>query len=248
MPSLRQKLRRKQILGFLAQLFFQGVVVLAPIGVTVWVVVSLFNWVDNFLPNLLNVLFPVQFAAVNGQIPKVTGLGFLVAMALVLVVGWLSSLFFVERLVSIFDKVLEKTPGIKIIYSSVKDFLEAFAGNKKKFDQPILVNVDATDVWRIGFITQNDSAHFGLADFVTVYVPHSYAISGITYIVAPTRIKKLPKGIGAAEAMKYVVSGGVTTMDEQEEEEKDAVHLSMGSKEPSMGSKDPLIEQNNNSF
>ena len=241
MPSLRQKLNRKQILGIMAQLFFQGVVVLAPIGVTVWVVVSLFNWVDNFLPNLLNVLFPVQFAAVNGQIPKVTGLGFLVAMALVLVVGWLSSLFFVERLVSIFDKVLEKTPGIKIIYSSVKDFLEAFAGNKKKFDQPILVNVDATDVWRIGFITQNDSAHFGLADFVTVYVPHSYAISGITYIVAPTRIKKLPKGIGAAEAMKYVVSGGVTTMDEQEEEEKDAVHLSMGSKELSMGTKEPSM-------
>jgi len=203
----------------MAQLFFQGVVVLAPIGVTVWVVVSLFNWVDNFLPNLLNVLFPLQFAAVNGQIPKVTGLGFLVALLLVLVVGWLSSLFFVERLVSVFDKVLEKTPGIKIIYSSVKDFLEAFAGNKKKFDQPILVNVDATDVWRIGFITQNDSAHFGLADFVTVYVPHSYAISGITYIVPPTRIKKLPKGLGAAEAMKYVVSGGVTTMDEQAEQE-----------------------------
>ena len=55
MPSLRQKLNRKQILGFMAQLFFQGVVVLAPIGVTVWVVVSLFNWVDNFLPNLLNI-------------------------------------------------------------------------------------------------------------------------------------------------------------------------------------------------
>jgi uncharacterized membrane protein len=200
----------------MAQLFFQGVVVLAPIGVTVWVVVSLFNWVDNFLPNLLNVLFPIQFAEVNGQIPKVTGLGFLVALLLVLIVGWLSSLFFVERLVSVFDKVLEKTPGIKIIYSSVKDFLEAFAGNKKKFDQPILVNVDATDVWRIGFITQNDSAHFGLENFVTVYVPHSYAISGITYIVPPTRIKKLPKGLGAAEAMKYVVSGGVTTMDEQE--------------------------------
>jgi uncharacterized membrane protein len=122
MASLRQKFNRKQILGFMAQLFFQGVVVLAPIGVTVWVVVSLFNWVDNFLPNLLNVLFPIQFAEVNGQIPKVTGLGFLVALLLVLIVGWLSSLFFVERLVSVFDKVLEKTPGIKIIYSSVKDF------------------------------------------------------------------------------------------------------------------------------
>jgi uncharacterized membrane protein len=214
MPSLREKTTKKAIFAAFAQLFFQGVVVLAPIGVTVWVIVSLFNWVDNFLPNLLNILFPVQFAAVNGQIPKVTGLGFVVVIALVLIVGWLSSLYFMERLVSVFDKVLERTPGIKIIYSSVKDFLEAFAGNKKKFDQPVLVNVDSVDVWRIGFITQENSEHFGMNEFVTVYVPHSYAISGITYIVSPTRIKKLPKNIGAAEAMKYVVSGGVTTIDE----------------------------------
>ena len=157
---------------------------------------------------------------VDGKIPKVTGLGFVVAIGLVLLVGWLSSLFFVERLVSVFDKVLEKTPGIKIIYSSVKDFLEAFAGNKKKFDQPVLVNVDGADVWRVGFITQESTDHFGLAEHLTVYVPHSYAISGITYMVPVSKIKKLPKGVSAGEAMKYVVSGGVTTMDE--EEEKDA--------------------------
>ena len=216
MPSLRQQVIRKKILSSVAQLFFQGVVVLAPIGVTIWVVVSLFNWVDNFLPNLLNFIFPLQFAEVDGQIPKVTGLGFVVAITLVLFIGWLSSLFFVERLMSVFDKILEKTPGVKIIYSSVKDFLEAFAGNKKKFDQPVLVNVDATDVWRIGFITQKNTEHFGLKDFVTVYVPHSYAISGITYIVSADRIKKMPKGVNASEAMKYVVSGGVTTVDDAE--------------------------------
>jgi len=214
MPSLRQKVIQKRILSTFAQWFFQGVVVLAPIGVTIWVIVSLFNWVDNFLPNLLNFLFPVQFASVNGQIPKVTGLGFIVALTLVVLVGWLSSLFFVERLVAVFDKILEKTPGVKIIYSVVKDFLEAFAGNKKKFDQPVLVNVDANEVWRVGFITQQNTEHFGLKEYVTVYVPHSYAISGITYIVPPERIKKLPKGVHAAEAMKYVVSGGVTTVEE----------------------------------
>ena len=218
MPSLRQQIIRKKILSSVAQLFFQGVVVLAPIGVTIWVVVSLFNWVDNFLPNLLNFIFPLQFAEVDGQIPKVTGLGFVVAITLVLFIGWLSSLFFIERLMSIFDKLLEKTPGVKIIYSSVKDFLEAFAGNKKKFDEPVLVNVDSTDVWRIGFITQKNTEHFGLKDFVTVYVPHSYAISGITYIVSADRIKKMPKGVTASEAMKYVVSGGVTTVDDAENE------------------------------
>ena len=53
-------------------------------------------------------------------------------------------------------------------------------------------------------------------------MPHSYAISGITYIVPPTRIKKLPRGISASEAMKYVVSGGVTTVDENEKEAQSA--------------------------
>jgi len=216
MPNIRRQIFKQKILTALAQRFFQGVIVLAPIGVTIWVVVSLFNWVDNFLPNLLNLIFPQQFAEVNGQIPKVTGLGFLLAIGLVLLVGWLSSLFFVERLMSIFDKILERTPGVKIIYSSVKDFLEAFAGNKKKFDEPVLVNVDSEEVWRLGFITQNNTSHFGMDNYLTVYVPHSYAISGITYIVPTSRIKKLPKGISAAEAMKYVVSGGVTTVDENE--------------------------------
>jgi uncharacterized membrane protein len=218
MPSLRQQVIRKKILSTAAQLFFQGVVVLAPIGVTIWVVVSLFNWVDNFLPNLLNFIFPLQFAEVNGQIPKVTGLGFVVAITLVLAVGWLSSLFFVERLMSIFDKILEKTPGVKIIYSSVKDFLEAFAGNKKKFDKPVLVCIDAEDIWRIGFITQENCEHLGLKDHVTVYVPHSYAISGISFILPLSKTKKLPKHINASEAMKYVISGGVTTVDDAENE------------------------------
>jgi uncharacterized membrane protein len=215
MTKFKQYFTKKGLFSSFAQLFFQGVILLAPIGVTVWVVVSLFNWVDNFLPNVLNLLFPQQFAAVNGQIPKVTGLGFVVAITLVLIVGWLSNLFVVEKLINIFDKILEKTPGVKIIYSSVKDFLEAFAGNKKKFDQPVLVNVDAPDVWRMGFITQENTELFGMKEYLTVYVPHSYAISGITYVVPLSKIKRLPKGVGAAEAMKYVVTGGLTAFDEQ---------------------------------
>jgi len=129
---------------------------------------------------------------------------------------------------------LERTPGVKIIYSSVKDFLEAFAGNNKKFDKPILVCVDGNDIWRIGFITQESCEHLGLKDHVTVYVPHSYAISGISFIVPLANTKKLPKHMNAAEAMKYAISGGVTSTVE----EKDAVHLSMGSTGPSIGSKD----------
>ncbi len=197
----------------LLQYFFQGMIVLAPIGITLWVVVGLFRWIDGFLPNLINSLFPDLLEKdAAGNLRSLPGLGFIVVVALVLLVGWISSLFVVGRLVTLLDTVLEKTPGIKFIYSSVKDFLEAFAGNKKKFDKPVLVNVDGADIWRIGFITQQSSEEFGLKEHVTVYVPHSYAISGITYFVPKEKIKPLPS-ISAADAMKYTVSGGVTEVE-----------------------------------
>jgi uncharacterized membrane protein len=200
----------KSLLKRLLQYFFQGLIVLAPIGITIWVVISLFNVVDDILPSIIrNVAPDLAQRDADGNIIRMPGLGFLVVIALVLVVGWLSSLFAINRLVALFDTVLEKTPGIKFIYSSVKDFLEAFAGNKKKFNQPVLVNVDGADIWRIGFITQQSSIDFGLENHVTVYVPHSYAISGITYFVPSHKVKPLPN-IGAADAMKFTVSGGVT--------------------------------------
>ena len=199
----------------LLQYFFQGLIVLAPIGITIWVVISLFNLVDDILPNIIHSITPSLIKKdIEGNLIKMPGLGFIVVVSMVLLVGWLSSLFAVERLVALLDTILEKTPGIKFIYSSVKDFLEAFAGNKKKFDKPVLVNVDSVDVWRIGFITQQSGVDFDLADHVTVYVPHSYAISGITYIVPRTRIRLL-KNISAADAMKYTVSGGVTHIHER---------------------------------
>lgn len=204
----------KAFLKRLLQYFFQGLIVLAPIGITIWVVISLFNVVDNLLPSILQNLAPDAVRRdADGNIIRMPGLGFVVVIALVFLVGWLSSLFAINRIVALLDTVLEKTPGIKFIYSSVKDFLEAFAGNKKKFNQPVLVNVDGEDVWRIGFITQENSADFGLLNHVAVYVPHSYAISGITYFVPKHKVKPLPN-IGAADAMKFTVSGGVTDVND----------------------------------
>ncbi len=194
----------------LLKYFLQGLIVLAPIVITIWVIIAFFNWVDGILPNIAHAVVPslVKRDADN-NIEHIPGLGFIVVIGLVLLVGWLSSLFMVGKLVNILDTVLEKTPGIKFIYGSVKDFLEAFAGNKKKFDKPVLVNVDGSDIWRVGFITREDAQAFEMNEHVVVYVPHSYAISGITYIVPREKVKELPK-VSASDAMKFAVSGGVT--------------------------------------
>jgi uncharacterized membrane protein len=203
------------LLKKILQYFLQGLVVLAPIGITFWVVLSLFNFVDDILPNILHAFFPnLMHKDADGNLIRIPGLGFIVVIFIVLLVGRISSSFIFSKLVKALDSLLENTPGIKFIYTSVKDFFEAFAGNKKKFDKPVLVNVDGLNVWRVGFITQLDAKHFEVHDHVVVYVPHSYAISGITYIVPREKIRIL-NNISAPDAMKFVVSGGVTAVNDQ---------------------------------
>lgn len=138
-----------------------------------------------------------------------------------IVVGYLSSNFITSRLFSLFDHWLERAPGVKFIYSSIKDFFEAFAGNKKKFNKPVAVSLHQEDVFQIGFITDEDASEFGFKDYLTVYIPFSYSFAGQTYLVPRYRVRTLDH-IKAADAMKYVVSGGITepAHDQEEQHEK----------------------------
>ena len=114
---------------------------------------------------------------------------------------------------------MEKTPGIKHIYSTTRDFFEAFAGDKKKFTKNVLANVDGNDVWRVGFITQDDMHEFGLKDYVAVYVPMAYSVAGNVYIIPQHRVKPITNH-SAAQTMKFTVSGGVTHIEEHDNIQK----------------------------
>jgi uncharacterized membrane protein len=207
--SLVFQLLLRNILKYL----LQGLAVLAPIGITIWLVVSGFNFIDGILPNVIHSIFPDLIKEnPDGSLKRIPGVGFIVVVIVVLLVGRISSSFIFSKIVVAFDTILEHTPGVKFIYSSVKDFFEAFSGNKKKFDKPVMVNVDANDVWRLGFITSKDASGFNLPDHIVVYVPHSYAISGITYIVPKERVR-IVNNMNAAEAMKFIISGGITEHD-----------------------------------
>lgn len=197
----------KQWLKVLFQYFLQGLIIVAPIVITIWALASLFNFLDRILPEFLEPFFP---ELAPNYIP---GMGLVVAVIVIIMVGYISSSFLVGKLVELFDNILQKTPGIKIIYSTVKDFFEAFAGNKRKFDKAVLVSIEAPDVWRIGFITHQDMSEFGLHEYVSVYVPQSYAFAGHLYLVKKERIRKITD-VGSADAMKFAISGGVTAIDE----------------------------------
>jgi uncharacterized membrane protein len=189
--------------------FIQGILILAPIIITAWAVISLFLYVDNILPSIIQKLFPFYYnLQPDGSVEKIPGVGFVVIIFLIVLVGWFSTSFFVGKMVDFFGHLLERTPGVKFIYTSVKDFLEAFAGEKRKFDKPVLVNVDAENVWRIGFMTQETGVRLGMEEHVVVYIPHSYAVSGVVYIVPAEKVRIL-HDMTPAEAMKFLLSGGV---------------------------------------
>lgn len=202
--------------GKLLRLFLQGVIILAPISLTLWTVVAVFNWIDDILPNTLHNLFPGLVHIDRFGLPqRIPGIGFVVFIGIALFVGYISSSFIVTRLVEIADHMLERTPGIKLIYSTIKDFVEAFAGNKRKFNKAVLVSVVADDVWQVGFITQEELQEFDLQEYVAVYVPQSYAFAGHLYFVKRDRVRVLTD-ISSTDAMKFAISGGVTEIDEQD--------------------------------
>ena len=204
------KWRWRKLLNY----FVQGLIILAPIIVTGWAIFSLFVYVDNILPDIIYTLFPSFYHLDgDGKPIKIPGIGFGVMVILIVIVGWFSTSYVVGKVVDFFGHVLERTPGIRFIYTSVKDFLEAFAGEKRKFDKPVLVNVDANDVWRMGFMTQESGGRIGLKNHVIVYVPHSYAVSGVVYIVPIEKVKFLTD-VSSTEAMKFALSGGVAEIAE----------------------------------
>jgi uncharacterized membrane protein len=194
----------KKLLKATFSYFIQGVIILAPIGITAYLLYWLFDKVDGILRPYLNI----------------PGLGFVIIIAFVILIGWISSNFLIGSFINFFNYWLEKTPGIKFIYSSIKDFFEAFAGDKKKFNQSVLINVFADDVWIVGFVTDEELQKFEFgADKVAVYVPQAYNFAGQLYILPRSRVRAIEK-INSGQAMKYTVTGGVVELDEEKNDDK----------------------------
>lgn len=189
----------RRLAAILFRSFLQGLILLSPIAITAYLLYSVFNQVDNLIP----------------QVPR--GVGFVTIIFVVTLIGYLGTRLFVGRwLFDAFGHVLESTPGIKFIYSSLRDIISSFVGDKKRFNKPVWVCVNTNpETWRIGFLTQRDMTHLGLPGKVAVYMPHAYAISGWVIITENEFIKPV-KDMTAGEAMKFAVSGGVTTRDDEQ--------------------------------
>ena len=176
--------------------FLQGLLYLIPISVTTYVVYWTFIQIDSILP----FIFP--------------GLGLIVIISLITLIGYLGSVIIASPINAFFQRILNRAPLLKTIYTSVKDMMNTFVGKKKGFSEPVLVKVyENSTIERIGFVTNEDVESLNIKKGkVLVYMPHSYAISGQLFVVEKKHVKKIDCSSG--EVMKLIISGGVTEIQD----------------------------------
>jgi uncharacterized membrane protein len=181
----------------------KGLLIVVPIALSIFIVVWAVTTVDSWL-NINNILGVNPLTGENRNIP---GLGLALVIFIILTAGIFVTNFVTEPMYNWFQRTLNKLPLLNFIFSSIKDLTEAFVGDEKKFNNPVLVDVEG-GMKRIGFLTQNDLSKLDLPNDVIVYFPFSYSFAGQVYVVNKDKIT--PLNISAAEAMKLVVSGGVS--------------------------------------
>lgn len=181
----------------------KGLLVVVPIALSIFIVIWAVTTVDSWL-NVNNILGVNPITGTSRNIP---GLGLALVVAIILLAGFVVTNFVTAPMYNWFYRTMNKLPLLNFIFSSIKDLTEAFVGDEKKFNNPVLVEAEG-GLKRIGFLTQNDLSKIDLPGDVIVYFPFSYSFAGQVYVVAKEKVK--PLNMSAADAMKLVVSGGVS--------------------------------------
>jgi len=151
-------INHKKIINY----FLRGLLFVAPLAITLYIIILVVLFLDSLIP------LPVP------------GLGILIVFGFITFIGYTASMFLTQPLFEMLEAWLIKIPLVNIIYTSIKDLMSAFVGDKKKFNTPIIVKL-SENIFRLGFMTQDDLTVLEEAGLVAVYFPHSYNFSGNSY-------------------------------------------------------------------
>jgi uncharacterized membrane protein len=175
--------------------FLNGLILSAPVALTVYVCWRAFRAIDGWL---------------NLPIP---GVGFVLTVGLITLIGFIASNFLAQRALALIEHLLNRVPGVRLLYTGIKDVLGAFVGEKKRFNQPVLVTLDPeAGIKAMGFLTQESLEELGIVDHVSVYLPQSYNFAGQMLVLPRDRVEKLQAP--SSKVMAFVVSGGVAEVGE----------------------------------
>jgi len=185
----------KKLINYL----LQGLLYLAPLSITAYVVYAAFTFIDGLSQKILTRFFDIH----------IPGLGLLSLLVFLILIGILGRTIIAQPLKKIFRKIIDSIPLLNFIYSAFNDLFTAFVGKEKKFNQPVLVQVNLnSNLEKLGFITEENLEVIQAEGKVAVYFPHSYNFSGEMFIVPKAQIRNLD--VNSSEMMKFIVSAGLT--------------------------------------
>jgi len=182
--------------------FVRGLLLAVPSTVIIYIIFKLFVFLDDLIPT------------------DIPGLGLLLLIAIITFLGFVGSTFISDSFLKEVNKILDRIPLLKTIYTAINDLLSAFVGQKKSFSKPVLVKLNReSEIEKPGFITNEDLTTLNIkTGKIAVYLPHSYNFSGNIFIVPIENVT--PVHVNTAEFMKFIVSGGVTDLGHKLQEEK----------------------------
>jgi|TARA_R100001369_G_scaffold58714_1_gene85624 uncharacterized membrane protein len=190
--------------------FLQGLLYIAPLGITAYIIYVIFNFIDNLLHDKLEEIFKID----------IPGLGLAVIFIFLVLVGIAGQSIFAQPFKVLFKRILEKAPLLKLIFSALNDLFSAFVGKEKKFNKPVMVLVNPiSNLEKLGFLTEEDLSILDEKEKVAVYFPHSYNFSGELFIVPKNQVRLID--VNPSAVMKFILSGGVSGIDEEEDTPKD---------------------------
>jgi uncharacterized membrane protein len=185
----------------LIRYFIQGIIIIAPAFITLYIIYFIFTFLDGTIQQYIG-----KFTTVH-----IPGLGIVALLILITLLGFFGQSILYKPLQLLLDRILLNAPFVKVLYSAIRDLFSAFVGKERKFNQPVLVKVNmVSELEKVGFITSENLSDLEIKDKVAVYFPHSYNFSGELFIVPKEHVRLLK--ISATDAMKFIVSGGITSV------------------------------------
>jgi uncharacterized membrane protein len=188
----------KRLTGY----FLQGLLYIAPLGLTVYIIYWIFVATDNLIQTILVDLFQI----------RIPGVGVLAIIVILTLLGFIGQTIIAKPFTLLLNRFILKVPILKLIYSSFKDFFSAFVGKNKKFNKPVKVRLNKYDnIVRIGFVTNENLGIMKAEDYVAVYFPFSYTFTGETFLVPKNLVEQI--NLPTAEVIKFLMSGGVAEVE-----------------------------------
>jgi uncharacterized membrane protein len=185
--------------------FLNGILTIVPIILVVYVLYKMFEFLDGLLGNVMKPYLNENY---------VPGIGLLATVFVLTLLGWLSTKFITGAVIGLADRLLNKIPFVKTIYSVIKDTIHSFIGDRKSFTKVALVKMPGTNMKCLGFITTEnlDDLHNDLAGHAAVYIPQTFQVAGVAFLIPKEDIEILD--IKSEEAMKFILSGGMASKNE----------------------------------